>query len=87
VVGGGLLLLLWVPSARLPRRVVPVVGVLASASLYVYLAHFLVLPAVEGLPLVAMAASLAVGLAYWQLVLRAEQWLKRCSTRPLVRRP
>jgi len=79
VVGGGLLLLLWVPRTRVPRHVVPVVGVLASASLYVYLAHFLVLPAVAGLPVVAMAASLGVGVLYWQLVVLAEQRLRRLA--------
>jgi acyl-CoA synthetase (AMP-forming)/AMP-acid ligase II len=82
VVGAGLLTLLWVPRTRLPRAVVPAVGVLASASLYIYLAHFLVLPAVEGFPLPAFVAALAAGLAYWQVVSRVEQRVRRRVTTP-----
>ena len=71
LVGGALLLLLWARRLRLPRRALPVIGVLASSSLYIYLAHYLVYRELLSWPLLAMAASFAVGIAYWQLAGRA----------------
>jgi hypothetical protein len=65
----GILLLVWVPSIRTPRLVARVSGVLASASLYIYLTHWQVYPALRGInPWLAVAGSIAVGLAYWKLV-------------------
>jgi surface polysaccharide O-acyltransferase-like enzyme len=65
----GILLLVWVPSIRTPRLVARVSGVLASASLYIYLTHWQVYPALRGIdPWLAVAGSIAVGLLYWQLV-------------------
>ncbi|TFC48771.1 MULTISPECIES: hypothetical protein [Cryobacterium] len=63
----GLLLLLWIPAVPLPRILVPVLGVVASASLFVYLVHWQVFPllAVE-FPLLATLASFAVGILAWQ---------------------
>jgi acyl-CoA synthetase (AMP-forming)/AMP-acid ligase II len=75
LVVAGVALMAWVPSVRLPRVVVPVLTVLASASLFVYLTHWQVYPALEmDHPLAATLSSFAVGVAYW--------WL----TRPLLRR-
>ena len=63
------LLLLWVPASRLPGAVVPLVRVLAAASLYVYVAHWQLLQVMWPLevPLLATLGSLAVGVAYWWL--------------------
>jgi acyl-CoA synthetase (AMP-forming)/AMP-acid ligase II len=71
---GGALLLLWVPGIRLPRWAGLAAGTVASASLYVYLTHFMIYPHLMayGSPL-AMAACVAFGVAYWKAVLRAGQ--------------
>jgi hypothetical protein len=53
---------------------VPVVVVLASSSLYVYLTHWQVYPPIEEVsPALAMVASFAVGIAVW--------WLARAAGR------
>ncbi|NHA69254.1 non-ribosomal peptide synthetase [Phycicoccus flavus] len=63
------LVLLWVPVTRVPAALVPALRVLAAASLYVYLAHWQLLQVLWPLdvPLLATAASLAVGVGYWWL--------------------
>jgi len=43
----GVALLLWVPALPCPRVVRRIAGVLASASLYIYLTHWLVYPHLE----------------------------------------
>ena len=69
----GLLVLIWVPTMRLPAVLGRSAAVVASASLFVYLTHFVVYPRIMGISSVlAMAASLAVGIAYWRLWLRVE---------------
>jgi hypothetical protein len=71
---GGALALLWVPSIRLPRWLGLAAGTVASASLYIYLTHFMVYPHLMAYssPL-AMAACVAFGVAYWKAVLRVGQ--------------
>jgi acyl-CoA synthetase (AMP-forming)/AMP-acid ligase II len=59
----GLLALVWIPHVRLPDPVARLVGVLASASLWIYLTHWQVYPHVEDtVPWLATALSLAVGI-------------------------
>jgi acyl-CoA synthetase (AMP-forming)/AMP-acid ligase II len=71
LIAAGLLLLVWAPSVPFPRALTRAVGVLASASLYVYLTHWQVYPLlVDRSPVLALAASLVVGTAYW----RASTW-------------
>ncbi|WP_461172323.1 non-ribosomal peptide synthetase [Arthrobacter sp. Z1-9] len=85
----GFLMLLWLPSLPVPRVLHRVTGLLASASLYAYVTHWLVYPHVEetskGL---AVAASLAVGVAYWAFATRAmgaaERWIRTRRRRPLA---
>ena len=69
---GGALLLLWVPGIRLPRWLGLAAGTVASASLYVYLTHFMIYPHLMAYssPL-AIAACVAFGVAYWKAVLKA----------------
>jgi hypothetical protein len=69
----GLLALVWLPAVPLPSWLGRAASVVASASLFVYLTHFVVFPHVMAIssPL-AMACSLAVGIAYWQLWTRVE---------------
>ncbi|CAI3794371.1 AMP-binding protein [Pseudarthrobacter sp. MM222] len=68
----GFLILLWLPTVFVPRVVHRLTGLLASSSLYAYVTHWLVYPlfdqAGKGL---AVAASLAVGIAYWLVASRA----------------
>jgi acyl-coenzyme A synthetase/AMP-(fatty) acid ligase len=72
VVVAGLLMLVWVPSMRVPQPVGRLAGALAAGSLYVYLTHWQVYPWFEvDVPLLGLVASLAVGLAYQ----RAWRWL------------
>ena len=61
------LLLVWKPMSRIPAALVPVVQVLAASSLYIYVIHWQVLEHLWGSPVPALAASLAVGAAYWWL--------------------
>jgi hypothetical protein len=61
------LTLLWVPRIPVPVALLPVVTTLASASLYVYVSHWHVLELTWDRPLLATAASLAGGVAYWWL--------------------
>lgn len=74
VVLGGMLLLVWVPRLRLPRVVVRTLGVLAAASLFVYLAHWQVYPHFEDdRPLLGVVLSLAAGTALWAAWTTAER--------------
>jgi hypothetical protein len=79
VVLAGLLLLLWIPAIAVPRVLVPVLGVVASASLFVYLVHWQVYPALENdFPVLATLASFAVGILAWKGYSAASAW---CATR------
>ena len=61
----GVLLLIWVPAVRLPRFASRAVGLLAAASLYIYLTHWQIYPYLEDrVPVLAVLASIALGLAY-----------------------
>jgi hypothetical protein len=67
LVTGGLLALLWLRAVTVPRTVARVLGVLASASLFVYLTHWQVYPHLEvHHPYLATAASFAVGILAWK---------------------
>jgi acyl-CoA synthetase (AMP-forming)/AMP-acid ligase II len=83
----GFLILLWLPTVPVPRALHRITGLLASASLYAYVTHWLVYPLLDqtskGL---AVTASLAVGIAYWAAATRVmgaiERWLRaRLATR------
>jgi surface polysaccharide O-acyltransferase-like enzyme len=78
----GILLLIWFPSIPVPARLHRFVGLLAASSLYAYLTHWLVYPLLVGVsPALAVAASLAAGVAYWALSMRimasVRHWRKR----------
>ncbi len=62
---GVVLALLWVPVLRVPAPLVPVLRVLAAASLYVYVIHWQALELLWGHPVAAFAGSLALGIGYW----------------------
>jgi acyl-CoA synthetase (AMP-forming)/AMP-acid ligase II len=67
---GGLLLLLWVPTLRLARPAVRVVGAIASASLYIYLTHWQVFPPLREHvgPIAALVGSIVAGVTAWSAV-------------------
>ena len=68
VVVAGFLLLVWVPSLRVPALVARLAGVLAGASLFIYLCHWQIYPAYEfSLPWLATGLSLAAGVAFWRV--------------------
>ena len=69
------LVLLWVPRSRVPAVVVPVLKVLAAASLYIYVIHWQALELLWEWPILAFAGSLALGIAFWWL------WTGPVSTR------
>jgi hypothetical protein len=77
----GFLILLWLPTVTVPRGLHRLTALLASASLYIYVTHWLVYPLVDpahkGL---AVIASLAAGTLYWAAATRAmgraEKWFR-----------
>ncbi|MFE5836508.1 AMP-binding protein [Arthrobacter sp. NPDC056493] len=87
----GILLLTWLPAIPVPRGLQRLVILLASASLYAYLVHWLVYPLLDAIsPALAVAASLAAGIAYWALCTRVVGLLSRrswVSLRSRLRRP
>lgn len=83
------LLVVWVPTTRVPRVLVPLLMVLASASLFVYVVHWQVLQEMRDTPWLGFAAGLAAGVALWwawtragRLATRARGALSRRGRRP-----
>ncbi|WP_309066938.1 AMP-binding protein [Microbacterium sp.] len=66
IVVAGVLALVWIPSVRVPSWSRPALTTLASASLFVYLTHWVVYPPFESTaPLLGTVLSFAVGIAAW----------------------
>ncbi len=64
----GILVLVWIPTIPVPVGLRRLTVLLASSSLYAYLVHWLVYPPLVAVsPHLAVAASLAAGVAYWAL--------------------
>ena len=64
----GVLLLVWMTGTHVPKLVATSLGVVASASLFIYLTHWQVYPYLEmDHSLLAVISSVAVGLAYWRV--------------------
>jgi acyl-CoA synthetase (AMP-forming)/AMP-acid ligase II len=88
----GILLMIWLTSLPVPAGLSRLIGLLASASLYAYLTHWLVYPLFVSIsPALAVAASLAAGVAYWALAMRvmgaANRWRMRRSRTKVRREP
>lgn len=78
IVAAGVLALIWLPAVPWPRLVSGATGVVASASLYVYLTHWQVYPHLKyDWPLGGLLASLAVGIAVWYAVDRLPAKVRR----------
>lgn len=74
IVALGVLALIWVPAVPVPTAVRPVLTTLASASLFIYLTHWVVYPPFElTAPAVGTVLSLAVGVVVWALYRRAQR--------------
>lgn len=74
----GIVALTWVRQVQVPDRLARLAGVLASASMWIYLVHWEVYPHLEHrIPVLATALSLAAGVLAWQCWTRAEAALKR----------
>jgi acyl-coenzyme A synthetase/AMP-(fatty) acid ligase len=83
----GILLLTWLPAIPLPRGLQRLAVLLASASLYAYLVHWLVYPLLVAVsPALAVAASLAAGVAYWAVCTPVMGLLSRANWGTLRRR-
>jgi acyl-CoA synthetase (AMP-forming)/AMP-acid ligase II len=83
VVVVGLLLLVWLPTLPVPRPLNRLAGVLAGASLYIYLTHWQVFPLLDQISgLLATLASLAAGIALAALVRLVRRVRSRPSTDP-----
>ena len=77
----GVLLLVGVPRVSVPAGLARIGGVLAGASLYIYLVHWEVWPMFEGwYGIPSMVASLAVGVAFWLAVPRISAVVSRAWT-------
>ncbi|ONI84694.1 AMP-dependent synthetase [Saccharothrix sp. ALI-22-I] len=85
VVVVGLVLLVVVARVWLPKAAVTAVTLVASASLYIYLTHYAVFPALLGhLPRsLVVVSSLAAGIITWHVVRRYQRtvarWYRRTS--------
>ena len=79
IVLGGFLLLLWRPHVPVTPLLARVAGVLATASLFIYLTHWQVYPPLEdaGHQWLALVASLTVGIAYAYVVRPVHQAVGR----------
>ncbi|WP_434922541.1 AMP-binding protein [Glutamicibacter sp. PAEs-4] len=77
----GVLALIWLRSIPVPLGLQRVAVWLASASLFIYLTHWLVYPPLLAFhPLVAVLGSLVAGVLYWALVMRVMAWMRRRAT-------
>jgi len=87
LVAGGLVLLVWVTRLPSTATLNRAAGVLAGASLYIYLTHWQVYPHLTGRsPALAVAACLAAGIGYAALVTRAARLARRFADRAVTRR-
>lgn len=68
IIALGVLALIWLPSVPLPVALRPLLTTIASASLFIYLTHWVVYPPFEDTaPVVGTLLSLAVGIVAWRL--------------------
>jgi hypothetical protein len=79
----GLALLIWFPAIRCPSALTVVAGLVAEASLFVYLTHYQVYPLFGDHVLVGVIASVIVGVLLTQLVNRLRRVIRVRRARPL----
>ncbi len=76
LVMAGLTTLIWVPAIVCPRPLVVITGIVADASLFIYLTHWQVYPLLPD-PLTGVIASLAVGALLATLVAGGRRMVNR----------
>ncbi len=76
----GLALLIWLPTIRCPSALTVAVGVIAEASLFIYLTHFQVYPLFGDQVLLGVAASIVVGILVTRIVTVSRTWTLVHST-------
>ncbi len=82
LVVAGMLMLVWLRAVQVPTWAARLCGVLASASLYIYLAHWQIYPHLEdSYPLLATLLSLAGGIVLWQAFTRVSPYVETFLTR------
>lgn len=76
IVLGGLLALLWIPVLPVPRPLTRGIGLVAAASMYIYLTHWQVWPLLIGyMPFpVALVLTVAAGVGVWVAAERITGW-------------
>jgi acyl-CoA synthetase (AMP-forming)/AMP-acid ligase II len=80
IVVAGLLTLLWVRTVRVPAAGATAASALAAASLHIYVTHWSIYPHLEPWsPLAATVASVALGLAYFEVCRRVGPVLGRAG--------
>ncbi|MGX1791567.1 AMP-binding protein [Microbacterium sp. NPDC055312] len=82
IVAVGVLALIWLPAVPLPVVLRPALTTLASASLFIYLTHWVVYPPFEQTaPLVGTLLSLAVGIMAWSVHRRGQRFARSVVAR------
>jgi acyl-coenzyme A synthetase/AMP-(fatty) acid ligase len=67
----GVAVLMWIPRIQLPRALIPLFAMLATASLGIYLTHYQVYPLFGALGWLGLVASLLAGSLYWYAISKA----------------
>ncbi len=79
LVMAGLALLIWLPALRFPGPLTALAGLVAEASLYIYLTHFQVYPLFGSHHGVGVAASVLVGVLIARAVALLRRWIRARS--------
>lgn len=79
----GLALLIWLPAIRCPSAFTVAAGVLAEASLLIYLVHYQVYPLFGEHRLLGVVASLVVGVVLTTLLTLARRRIRLVGARPV----
>jgi acyl-CoA synthetase (AMP-forming)/AMP-acid ligase II len=72
----GLTLLIWLPALRCPAALTVAAGIVAEASLFIYLVHYQVYPLFGTHKAFGVAASVVVGVLLTQLLTLARRWIR-----------
>ncbi len=72
----GLTLLIWLPVLRCPAALTVAAGVVAEASLFIYLVHYQVYPLFGDHKVVGVTASVIVGVLLTQMVTVVRRWIR-----------
>jgi hypothetical protein len=82
----GLALLIWLPAIRCPSAFTVTAGVIAEASLFIYLTHYQVYPLFGEHRLVGVLAAIVVGIVATRLVTVTRRWVRGRTPSGLSRR-